>query len=214
MSFLVLAGGTPALRGLPVSPIAHFTTCQHAVRAGSIRAVHPARLFHHCPQCGRPATNPGANPFHCDACGFHYHFGPVVAAAAILLRPDGDALFVRRAKEPSIGRLALVGGFVDIGETAENALVRETSEEVGLEPLGFDFLCSHPNEYHYRGITCPVLDVFFVARVTDAPAKPDPAEVAEIVETNPFQLDPDELAFPSQQFALRTYQSRNTRQKR
>src|SRR4029079_18427265 len=80
--------------------------------------MEPFRLFRYCPKCGATGGQAGpSEPFHCPACGFHYYFNPAVAVAAILLRPDHRALFIRRAKDPGQGLLGLAGGFVDIGET-------------------------------------------------------------------------------------------------
>ena len=88
------------------------------------------------------------------------------ATAAFLRRPDGKVLFIRRAKAPARGRLAIPGGFIDQGETAEDGLRREFMEEVGLRPGRLTFLCSHPNQYLYKGVTYPVLDFFFTASAT------------------------------------------------
>ncbi|MHA2004727.1 MAG: NUDIX domain-containing protein [Candidatus Thorarchaeota archaeon] len=42
-------------------------------------------------------------------------------------------LLVRRGREPHKGRLALPGGFIEYGETVENAAIRETLEETGVQ---------------------------------------------------------------------------------
>ena len=93
----------------------------------------PIECFRCCPKCGRPARRATANSIQCPACGFLYYFNPVVAAGALVLNDEGRMLWIRRAKEPGKGRLGVPGGFVDFGETAEEAVRRETREEVNLE---------------------------------------------------------------------------------
>jgi NAD+ diphosphatase len=159
----------------------------------------PAELFRHCPRCGaaRPAENVGHIPLRCPACGLVYFFNPTVAAAAFVFDPAGRALFVRREHDPARGKLGIPGGFVDVGETAEQALRREVREEVGLEIADVRFLHSCPNLYHFRDVTYPVLDLVF----TTAAVAPESARsldaVAGITWLRPADVNPDELAFPS-----------------
>ena len=98
--------------------------------------------------------------------------------------------------------LAPPGGFVDIGETAETAVRREISEEVGIELKNVAFLCSRPNEYFHRDVTYPVLDFFFTAEAVDADAATALDDVESCVWLDPAEVDPEELAFPSMREAL------------
>lgn len=170
--------------------------------------MRPIEHFHYCPKCGKPLP-PAARPnmLQCAACGFRYYFNPTVSAAAIILDQEGRALFIRRAKEPAKGKLAIPGGFVDFQETAEEALRREIREEVGLEVGALEFLCSRINDYHYHDVTYPVVDFFFVtqARTTDAQPFED---VQTCCWLEPSKVGPDELCFPSVRQALRLFVNR------
>lgn len=50
-----------------------------------------------------------------------------------LVLVDGKLVCVRRGHDPFQGMPALPGGFVELGETVEQAVVREVLEETGLE---------------------------------------------------------------------------------
>lgn len=161
--------------------------------------MQPTDLFRHCPRCGaaRPAEDAGKNPFACAACHLTYFFNPTVAAAAFVFDGHGRALFIRRAKDPAKGKLAVPGGFIDAGETAEGALRREVREEVNLAIDRVAFLCSLPNLYHYKDVTYPVCDLVFTAAAVD-PAAAKPLDGVAGLDWRPVaDVDPDEIAFPS-----------------
>src|SRR5437879_9061308 len=67
---------------------------------------------------------PASDPM---AAGAH----PSVAVDGIVLQ-DGKLVAVRRKNEPYRGMPALPGGFVELGETTVDAVVREVREETGL----------------------------------------------------------------------------------
>lgn len=56
---------------------------------------------------------------------------PCVGVGAVLIHA-GRVLLIRRGKEPLRGRWVVPGGTVELGETLEQALVREVEEETGL----------------------------------------------------------------------------------
>ena len=56
---------------------------------------------------------------------------PLLAVDAVILFQDGIVL-IKRDNPPFAGSYALPGGFVEVGETVEAAVVREAGEETGL----------------------------------------------------------------------------------
>ena len=57
--------------------------------------------------------------------------GPAVGVGAVVI-DAGRVLLIRRGKEPLKGRWMVPGGTVELGETLEQAVVREVEEETGI----------------------------------------------------------------------------------
>jgi NAD+ diphosphatase len=152
----------------------------------------PWRIFRFCPRCGvaRARATDTPEPFRCAACGFVYFFNPATAVAALVLRDDGRALFI---------------GFVDPGESAEQALHREVREEVRLELDDMRFLSSRPNDYPYQGTIYPVVDLVFVAHARDPHEAAALDGVASVEWLDPYAVDLDDLAFESMRHAVARY---------
>jgi ADP-ribose pyrophosphatase YjhB (NUDIX family) len=66
-----------------------------------------------------------------------------------------------------MGMLDLPGGFVDLDETAEDALMREVREEVGLEVSAMRFWKTFANRYVYGGVLYFTTDLVYVCKVKD-----------------------------------------------
>lgn len=64
---------------------------------------------------------------------------PAVGVGGVVIR-DGRVLLIRRGKEPLRGRWLVPGGTVELGETLEEAVVREVREETGLEVVPGEML--------------------------------------------------------------------------
>ncbi len=102
-------------------------------------------------------------------------------------RNDGGVVLIERANEP-LG-WALPGGFVDIGETLEQAAMREAWEETGLEVRLVSFLGAYSDPRRDpRGHT---VSVTFVGRAVGEPRAADDARAVEVMDP----ADPPPLAF-------------------
>ena len=164
----------------------------------------PSRRFRYCSRCGQARVRVESRLCHrCDACGFGHYLNPIAGVAALLTDATGRLLLLRRAHEPGCGRLGLPGGFVDLGESAEEALRREIREEVGLEVQALCYFLSLPNEYPYQGLVTPVLDLFYRGTLESFREARAVSEVQELVMLAPRDLDLAQMAFPSNAEAVR-----------
>ncbi len=153
--------------------------------------MHPLASFLFCPRCG--SKHFYENDFkskRCQNCGFIYYFNSSSSTAAFITDTEGRLLVARRAKDPAKGTLDLPGGFVDLYETAEEAIRREISEETRLTIDDPVYLFSLPNIYTYSGLDVHTVDLFFhcVANNLDG-LRPDD-DVAELFFISPNELNP------------------------
>jgi ADP-ribose pyrophosphatase YjhB (NUDIX family) len=174
--------------------------------------------FRFCPECGKETVS-YVNSRHwvCASCGFDLYNNVAAAVGVIIEDREGRVLFIRRGKEPRKGFLALPGGFVDPGESAEEAARRECLEETSLQAEGLRYVTSAPNNYVYKTVAYTTCDVFFSAKVT-GDFSPKAAD-GEAEGFAPYRVANEEdlaalpLAFPSARLALRAYLEQQTRSK-
>ena len=162
----------------------------------------------HCSYCGARYGEPLAYPRICKSCSTTVWANPIPVSVILLPVVTGDRtglLVVRRAIEPRLGKLALVGGFLEEHETWAEGAVRELHEETGatiepdtLEPFWFTSTEPRPNR---------VL-LFSIARPVTAASLGPFVESAETSERGlvfgPAGLD-DVFAFPLHVKAARRY---------
>ncbi len=155
-----------------------------------------------CSQCGAPVIRkvpPGDNlpRFVCEACQAIHYQNPKIVAGCI---PEwnGSILLCRRAIEPRSGLWTFPAGFMEIGESAEQAALRETLEEahadVEIASLYAVFSLPHISQVYmvFRGLM----------RSPDFKAGAESLEVQLFPpETIPWGL----LAFPVIQETLARY---------
>lgn len=127
-----------------------------------MQSTHPLKVLKFCPKCGSPELNSHADlSLKCGQCGFHFYVNSAAAVAALVVNGDGKLLLTTRAVEPDYGKLDLPGGFIDPGESAEEAVKRELWEELGLKVKSMKYLESAPNEYIFSGFSVFTLDMAF-----------------------------------------------------
>lgn len=68
----------------------------------------------------------------CSACRFVQYPDLIVAVSAIVFDADKGLVLVRRAIEPGFGQWVIPGGYAESGESMEEAVLRETREEIDI----------------------------------------------------------------------------------
>ncbi len=165
-------------------------------------------VFQRCPRCGaEPMYIEGEHRIYCPVCHFEY-FHNVATAVGALIISQGGLLLLERAKEPARGTLALPGGFVDPGESLEEALARECNEEIGWIPERdmMRYFCSFPNTYWFKDILYHTCDMFFMIRLDSLDITKlycDPSEVTSVSVIPIEQLQLEKLAFESTKKAVK-----------
>lgn len=92
-----------------------------------------------CPWCGEPLSTrseEGRDRLYCEAEERFLYENPVPASTAVVFDDEGRILLVLRNREPGAGEWSLPGGFVENGESPEDAAKRELQEETGLKAYG------------------------------------------------------------------------------
>lgn len=88
-----------------------------------------------CPFCAHVLERrhiEGRMRLYCTGCREPIYENPVPAACVVLIDDQQRILVVKRKVDPKAGQWCLPGGFVECGETTEQAALRELQEETGL----------------------------------------------------------------------------------
>lgn len=121
----------------------------------------------HCSFCGHPFAEQLPWPRTCGNCGQTSFVNPL-PVVVMLLPVEGGLLQIRRGIEPGLGKWAFPGGYVNLGETWQQAGAREVLEEthVVIEP-------DEIREFRVRSAPDGTLLIFGLAAPRRASELPD-----------------------------------------
>ena len=102
-----------------------------------------SHLYQYCPRCATPLTSEALGGFErrvCGnaSCGFIFWDNPTPVVAAVV-EHEGQIVLARNVAWPT-GSFALITGFLEKNEIPGEAAQREVEEELGLKPLGANFI--------------------------------------------------------------------------
>jgi ADP-ribose pyrophosphatase YjhB (NUDIX family) len=158
-----------------------------------------ATLHAHCSYCGHAYAADQPWPRRCGHCQNVTYRNPL--PVAVLLLPVGQGLLVvQRAIEPRKGEWALPGGFVDYGETWQQAAARELQEETSITTAAAA-IRTHGVHSTPDGRMILIFGVAPAQRSEDLPSFHPTAETLALDVIR----GPRELAFPLHTEAVREY---------
>ncbi len=148
--------------------------------------------------CGGALTAKDKHAWECQTCGQRIYRNNAACADGAVINDKNELLIVTRALEPGKGRWDLPGGFVDVGETSEEALLRELHEELGLSSDDIkhvEYLRSGAGEYQWDNDITHVLAATFLVRVSSDITLRALDDVAKIQWVPIKQIDNRKLFF-------------------
>jgi mutator protein MutT len=124
----------------------------------------------------------------------------IAAAVAVIFTFEDKILFTVRNVDPDKGKLDLPGGFIDPGETAEQAACREIREELGLSiaPNDLIYITTAPNNYIYKNVAYRTMDIFYeCALQKDSITIAAQDEIQELIWVERTEIDLEKIGFVS-----------------
>jgi len=143
-----------------------------AVAGRAFQVAEWSRTHRFCGACGKPTHKvTGERAMRCE-CG-HSTYPRIAPAMMVLVKRGPAILLARNVAVPPGGRMSALAGFLDPGESVEDAVHREVMEEVGLEVRDLRYFGSQ--SWPFPGS----LMIAFTAEYAAGDIRCDPAEIAE-----------------------------------
>jgi NAD+ diphosphatase len=166
-----LASAPPGWQAVPLrSAMMSMAAAQMGVAARAAQVIEWDRTHRFCSVCGTPtqlAAHERARA--CPSCG-HLSYPRVTPAMMVLVWRTGEVLLARSPRFAQ-GVYSALAGFVEVGETLEQCVERETFEEVGVRVTDLRFYGSQSWPFPHS------LMVAFTARWTGGEIVPQEGEI-------------------------------------
>lgn len=146
-----------------------------------------------CGRCGSPMEHSDKERCRvCPSCGYHAY--PRIMPAVIVGVTNGDKLLLTKYRI-GYGHNALIAGFTEIGETAEETVAREVMEEAGVRVKNIRYYKSQP-----WGMPNDLLMGFYCDVDGDTEIHMDAGELkyAQWVAREDIELQPDNFSLTNE----------------
>ncbi len=152
---------------------AHVSPEEWTVAGRAVQLVQWQRTHRYCGRCATETEQaPGERAMRCPDCGLLAFPRLAPAVITLVTRDDGSALLARNAAWP-VPMFSCLAGFVEPGETLEQAVAREVAEEVGVTVGRVRYQASQPWPFPHS------LMIGFTAEWAGGDIAVDGTEIAE-----------------------------------
>ncbi len=111
----------------------------------AIQLLEWRRNHKFCSHCGeKTEVHASEYAMVCPACGYHQYPRVNPCVITVITRGEDEILLAKNARNKNSEMYGLIAGFIEVGETLEEAVRRETLEEVGLQLKNIQYLASQP----------------------------------------------------------------------
>lgn len=166
------------------SLFAHFDEPLLGLASRAAQIAEWARTHRYCGACGTSMQlADGERAFTCPACGMTAY--PRISPAMMVLIKKGDSMLLARHTASPTGRFSPLAGFLEAGESIEEAVHREVMEEVGLTVTNIQYFGSQSWPFPHS------LMIAFTAEYVAGEIVVDQSEIAEARWFGPHDELPD-----------------------
>lgn len=139
----------------------------------SWQLIHFYRTHQFCGRCGSKMTRvKWETAMHCQRCS-HRCYPRVSPCVIVAVYRDNEILLALNARHVKTGMYSILAGFVESGESLEQAVAREIFEEVGVKVCDIEYQGSQPWPFPHS------LMMGYIAKWESGEVKPDQKEIAE-----------------------------------
>ncbi|QRF08941.1 NAD(+) diphosphatase [Acinetobacter pittii] len=138
----------PIPEGLQLVPIRQLITSwskeQFLQASRAVQLLEWRRNHKFCSHCGHPTeVHPTEYAMVCPSCRYHQYPRVNPCIISVITRGD-DEILLAKSVHNKTNMYGLIAGFVEVGETLEEAVQREAFEEVGLKLKNIQYMSSQP----------------------------------------------------------------------
>lgn len=138
----------PIPEGLQLVPIRQLITSwskeQFLQASRAVQLLEWRRNHKFCSHCGHPTeVHPTEYAMVCRSCRYHQYPRVNPCIITVITRGD-DEILLAKSVHNKTNMYGLIAGFVEVGETLEEAVQREAFEEVGLKLKNIQYMSSQP----------------------------------------------------------------------